>query len=417
MANFHENMLTIVADEENMMKVMRLFWENYESAAKATGFDHSWPDNPSLRDVWNTLGEYLDSWYEYAFCIDYLGSEGNQVIDEITTESGISVGISVAPIGRPYSETASVDLVASGRYYIFRMYYSTAWVSNFDDISDFMDRLPEGEYGIAFFEADEYDGYETISAEYYFWLGQGEAEGQDSFEIESSDLKARFDTLVASGIDNLDLLDRALAEGMKQCWNALRSYIDQDEDGNCPNEDKDLCGYESGYVDWDDPGDITLSKVWPDVLRKLAGFPVTTGVTGTLYQGREKNIETLVAGDELILRSDWESPYFSPVGIEAFARDGRSIGNLEDCGIYGDDFLGDEKRIAIALALPHIHAVVQEIDPLFMRRRNASYSRIEIRLDLDALNWGDLEREVEQMLSQSPAERVRESRLEGGERA
>lgn len=73
----------------------------------------------------------------------------------------------------------------------------TAWSPNAEDIDVFFMGLPQGEYGVAFYDADEYDGYESISV--FSGLHHGcatlhAAEGDcESGTIEMDVLKARRD--------------------------------------------------------------------------------------------------------------------------------------------------------------------------------------------------------------------------------
>ena len=76
-----------------------------------------------------------------------------RVLSSRFQDAGFKFG--VRPSGRPMSEEASVELSRYGDRWVIQLYYSTAWEPNSSDIDSFFLGLPEGEYGVAFLDADD----------------------------------------------------------------------------------------------------------------------------------------------------------------------------------------------------------------------------------------------------------------------
>lgn len=187
MANYHTNDLAIAADAENMKKVLLNFAANLAANSEETGFDfHDILGLRSAEGMYQAIESALTCYYWLAFSgapVDEDLSSDNSLGWESSTSSasgyasqvealervfssrfqdaGFKFG--VRPSGRPMSEEASVELSRYGDRWVIQLYYSTAWEPNSSDIDSFFLGLPEGEYGVAFLDADEYDGYETIS--------------------------------------------------------------------------------------------------------------------------------------------------------------------------------------------------------------------------------------------------------------
>ena len=105
-------------------------------------------------------------------------------------------------------------------------------------------------------------------------------------------------------------------------------------------------------------------------------FPVMKAIEGTGYYGRAKRFEKIHEGDALVLKTDWESDYYSPVAIEVFNSDGETLGYL------GDNGESPDLQTLALLADDHlITASVQSVTPLSKRRKNAKYALMDVRID------------------------------------
>ena len=105
-------------------------------------------------------------------------------------------------------------------------------------------------------------------------------------------------------------------------------------------------------------------------------FPVIKGIEGTGYYGRAKRFEKIHEGDSLVLKTDWESEYYSPVAIEVFNTKGETLGYLADNGEYPD-----LQTLALLVDDNRVNASVQSVTPLSKRRKNAKYALMDIRID------------------------------------
>lgn len=125
----------------------------------------------------------------------------------------------------------------------------------------------------------------------------------------------------------------------------------------------------------------------PDVLRITGwqddedafdedAFPMLKSIEGTGYEGRAARFEFLSVGDLLILKADYNNPYYSPVAIEVFNT------NRETLGYLADGF-GSESLEVIAECLGDITACVASVTPLSQRSARAKYPLMEIELTLE----------------------------------
>ena len=108
-------------------------------------------------------------------------------------------------------------------------------------------------------------------------------------------------------------------------------------------------------------------------------LPVTVGIEGTAHAGRTERIEHIDVGDTIILKSDWNSPYYWPVAIEVFNENKETLGFLQDDGT---------NRLAqLATQLDILHASVASVTPLSKRKRNAKYALLDVAI---SINTSDL---------------------------
>lgn len=114
----------------------------------------------------------------------------------------------------------------------------------------------------------------------------------------------------------------------------------------------------------------------------IRSFPATISIEGTHHAGRAARIEHVRVGDTLVLKSDWENQWYSPVAIEVFNTRGETLGYLAAHTIYADMFTDTGYR-GLACLLPYITATVESVTPLSKRRKNAKYALMDVRLELD----------------------------------
>ena len=246
--------------------------------------------------------------------------------------------------------------------------------------------LPEGEYGIAFLDADEYDGYETISVFNGIHHGrallhdveeEGENDNIDCHELWELQRKCRVENR-----DKISDLAHLALNRAVSWWNDWGSW--EGPYGESESE------YSLSF-DWENPGKSAFEKISDYTLDVLSKFPIECEVTGQKYLGRNENIEHLVPGSEVRLESDWNSPYFKYAGIEIFDKEGRSLGNV---GGYGNPT--DNTRAVLACLLPHIHATVVNVKTQGSRGNRRAQAHFDVRLELEPI---DLPVALEEMRS------------------
>lgn len=427
MANYHTNDLAIAADTENMKKVLLNFAANLAANSEETGFDfHDILGLRSAEGMYRVIESALTCYYWLAFSgvpVDEDLSSDNSLGWESSTSSasgyasqvealervfssrfqdaGFKFG--VRPSGRPMSEEASVELSRYGDRWVIQLYYSTAWEPNSSDIDSFFLGLPEGEYGVAFLDADEYDGYETISV--FSGVHHGRAllhdvaeEGEDD-SIDSHEL---WELLKKGRAENRDEID-GLAHLAFNCavsqWNDWGSWEEPYED-DYDDTDSWLEKLNAPLFNWDNPNEDEFEKISDYVIGVLSTFPFECEVTGAKYLGRNQNIEHCISGSEVCLKSDWNSPYFKYAGIELFDKEGRSLGNV---GGYRNP--SEDKRAVFACLLPHIRATVVNVETQSSRGDWRKQAHLDVRLELDPIDLPAVLEEMRSLLKLDPEKR------------
>lgn len=418
MANYHTNDLAIAADTENMKKVLLNFAANLAANSEETGFDfHDILGLRSAEGMYQAIESALTCYYWLAFSgvpVDEDLSSDNSLGWESSTSSasgyasqvealervfssrfqdaGLKFG--VRPSGRPMSEEASVELSRYGDRWVIQLYYSTAWEPNSSDIDSFFLGLPEGEYGVAFLDADEYDGYETISV--FSGVHHGRAllhDAAEEGEDDSIDSHELWELLKKGRAENRDEID-GLAHLAFNCavsqWNDWGSWEEPYED-DYDDTDSWLEKLNAPLFNWDNPNEDEFEKISDYVIGVLSAFPFECEVTGAKYLGRNQNIEHCISGSEVCLKSDWNSPYFKYAGIELFDKEGRSLGNV---GGYRNP--SEDKRAVFACLLPHIRATVVNVETQSSRGDWRKQAHLDVRLELDPI---DLPAVLEEMRS------------------
>lgn len=427
MANYHTNDLAIAADTENMKKVLLNFAANLAANSEETGFDfHDILGLRSAEGMYQAIESALTCYYWLAFSgapVDEDLSSDNSLGWESSTSSasgyasqvealervfssrfqdaGFKFG--VRPSGRPMSEEASVELSRYGDRWVIQLYYSTAWEPNSSDIDSFFLGLPEGEYGVAFLDADEYDGYETISV--FSGVHHGRAllhDAAEEGEDDSIDSHELWELLKKGRAENRDEID-GLAHLAFNCavsqWNDWGSWEEPYED-DYDDTDSWLEKLNAPLFNWDNPNEDEFEKISDYVIGVLSAFPFECEVTGAKYLGRNQNIEHCISGSEVCLKSDWNSPYFKYAGIELFDKEGRSLGNV---GGYRNP--SEDKRAVFACLLPHIRATVVNVETQSSRGDWRKQAHLDVRLELDPIDLPAVLEEMRSLLKLDPEKR------------
>ena len=427
MANYHTNDLAIAADTVNMKKVLLNFAANLAANSEETGFDfHDILGLRSAEGMYRVIESALTCYYWLAFSgvpVDEDLSSDNSLGWESSTSSasgyasqvealervfssrfqdaGFKFG--VRPSGRPMSEEASVELSRYGDRWVIQLYYSTAWEPNSSDIDSFFLGLPEGEYGVAFLDADEYDGYETISV--FSGVHHGRAllhDAAEEGEDDSIDSHELWELLKKGRAENRDEID-GLAHLAFNCavsqWNDWGSWEEPYED-DYDDTDSWLEKLNAPLFNWDNPNEDEFEKISDYVIGVLSAFPFECEVTGAKYLGRNQNIEHCISGSEVCLKSDWNSPYFKYAGIELFDKEGRSLGNV---GGYRNP--SEDKRAVFACLLPHIRATVVNVETQSSRGDWRKQAHLDVRLELDPIDLPAVLEEMRSLLKLDPEKR------------
>lgn len=149
--------------------------------------------------------------------------------------------------------------------------------------------------------------------------------------------------------------------------------------------------YEGSFASAIKTGDVSeiryaVEYYLPSFLRQL---PLVIGVTNSACESREAVVETLLVGQQVKLVANWESAYSHPCVIEAYTADGRRFGNLdENAGMtesdqsFSDNHLASSLYISLALALPHVTGVVEEVLPLSAQRKRSKHSEVTVRIEI-----------------------------------
>lgn len=458
MANFHTNYVIITANEQGMMSVLRAMAESLCAHYEETGRSDLLLDATGARDAYSRVRGDIDAFYWYAFTPAPIGSEewkrahpdyqqnemgANEsyaamgaLANRIAEQSGLDVSVRIQPSGRPLSDTANVSMDRFGETYALGIEYSTAWENNFEDVSILFEALPEGEYGLAFLDADEYDSYESVSM--FCGISHGASSG-GAFSTEVEDACSAEELYERAQISSDDDLSRCadlskIALTFAMCtWPEYTSAFDEgtgfDDDGaelyrkidcfsgSSNHESYDKWNYRRAWLaeggDEEEPLDFqtspsdVLSAIPSNVVGLLKRFPFECEVTGQGYEGRNANIEHLVPGEVVMLKSDWNSPYFQGAGIEVYDASGRRLANL---GGYFNPT--DLDRVTIACLLPHITATAVNVQPLGAaldgRRRQGQFT---LHLEIGPLDLNQAISEVGELLSANVEDRTRLSIL------
>lgn len=200
MANYHANLFVVAASERDMLNVLRLCARNLLACSDVTHFIlQNYEQYESAIALYRQLEGFLADWYDHALSgasgtrAQDAGNPGTQAspgtsavtwgvnelgrsalndgagkiaayFGEMVGSPNLEVSVSTAPTGRRLSDSADVRLDEYAGSLVLSMAYSTAWEPNSGDVDAFFELLGAGDYGVAFLDADEGDGYSEISA-------------------------------------------------------------------------------------------------------------------------------------------------------------------------------------------------------------------------------------------------------------
>lgn len=405
MANFHTNMLAIAANERDMLAVLRQMAANL-ACAKEADYDDLLEDARDPGHAFSRLRNGLESWYWLAFMPD-----------------------NAVPSGRPLSDTGDASLQRFGETYALSLSYSTAWANNAEDVSALFELLPPGSYGVAFLDGDEYDGYSTINSIAGTLRGGcplWDLEDPVDIPSDAEDVVGYARSAAANDLAEEQDLGRVASTVAACLWPDYSSALGVDSellreelayDRACSDYQKfgkKRFGVSGSSVlsgqTRNVPQKKDLKKIDYAIVGLLGRFPFECEVTGQAYKGRNANIDLLAPGARILLRSDWNSPYFSPVGIKIYDEAGRRLGNL---GGYFNP--SDDDRTAIACLLPHIRATAEDVSPLATaldgRRKMGQFT---VHLEIEPIDLAGVLDEVHALLARDVSDRTLESIMEEG---
>mgnify|MGYP004497053439 CR=1 FL=1 len=476
MANFHENVLAIAANEENMIKVLFRMATNLVANGVQGGFYlDEIAELDTAKDVYYEVAPALVPNFIDAFAGAPLpagvsasatpgwksptSSEDGykqqiKMLTRITAQfsanapEGVSVEVTATgPTGQALGDTASLSFERYKKNWLFTIRYVTAWSPNAEDIDVFFMGLPQGEYGVAFYDADECDGYESISV--FSGLHHGcavmhAAEGDcESGTIEREALKTRRDNY--SGIVKTDIVDLVeLAKyGAATAWNEwgedeedfdYEDYEDEDEsygggEGR-ESEGEDEGGEGEGSADgdyesidllnrpsinWTSPETKDFRKIDRIMFNLIGSFPWVCDLdSGYTPEGNEA-AEHLFPGDAVVVSSEWaigDTP--GEVRFKVCDSNGAVIGVLWGwMNLVSDSRERRSSAAALACILPHLRATVWDLMPVSLRNKGVYGPKLSIRFDLDPIAAEELIAQTHALLEKDLNDRALSSK--GGE--
>lgn len=411
MANFHTNQFAIAANADDMVKVLCAMSANL-AAHEETKWVHDPDLGPTPEEAFGKISETIEYCYGNIFAPDDMG----QPISEVSSSG---VGVQSAPAGRPLSDTANVALHRVGDTYVLIAMYSTARYSNQESFDLFVEQLPGGRYGTAFIDADEYDNYDETAFEFAM-IVNGVVDDQFSNDDnymsfdEFWDYAEPYWRVDYAHSDDLGAI--AFMLGARDWVGSVRSG----EGFSFPEmatDDHQVWGVTQEasvdddaffQPDWKAPGERERDLVKSAVYSMLCDLPCAWEISGGSYRGRADRLERLVPCSEVILKSNWESPYFTPAAIEVLNANGGSLGNLE--------IGGDVALAAVACLVPYLRAYAYEVEPLSILSARTRHPRMTVLVEIASPDLDEVLTQVDELLSLPACERSRKSVIEEGGR-
>ncbi len=335
MANFHENVFAIAANEENMRKVLFRMATNFAANKEYTSFDIRRIEGcETAEDMYRVVAWVIDACYVFAFAgapipegVESDGASGwssptsseGEFMKEFqaltdamgqfnaNNPEGVNANVSsFAPVARPMSDSAIVGFSRYGDNWLLTIGYATAWSPNSEDVDEFFMGLPRGDYGVAFYDSDEYDDYGTISV--FSGLHHGLA-GMDDVEgdcergvIEQTDLKARKRNYAEISMSDLGDVAELAKIGATNAW----TEWDGEEDEGCGDDGElhDSWGCPPS-INWASPTKGDFIEIDQLIFDAMGSFPWVHRIDGGIGIEDVKAAEHLFPGDVVTVSSDW----------------------------------------------------------------------------------------------------------------
>lgn len=334
MANFHTNVVAIVAQQRDMLHVLQTMGHNLRSRAVATEFNVPVDAFEDVDELFCSMRRDIEDWYWLTF-VPYDGPADDE---EAAWQSD----------SRPLSESGDVRLWKRESLYALLMGYSTAWTDNGDDICEFMRLLPDGRYAFAHFDADEYDNYDCV------WQFAAHTTGDSGRQVATCIDSASKDELCEQFVrltrtwepsEEDDLAD--VAYNVALCgwmwYGSIGSvgYI-PDETG-VQAEAEALFGQTSldkhfeRVVEPPPEPEEPLCPLTPEkevidkirtCLASMIAFPLYLAIDNDHLADDGRPLEGLVAGRGAVLRVGERYCGFGKLSVEALAEDGTLLGEV-----------------------------------------------------------------------------------------
>lgn len=395
MANFHTNNLVITANDEDMKKVLKQLAFNLAANKISTEFDMNvLHGKTTVEEIYAEISGVVESFYMLSFAEE----------DELE--------------GQGLSDTASASLTRYGKHLVFTLNYSTAWSCNSEDLDSFFLGLPDGEYGVALYDADERDNYEKVSVFSGLLYGGSPLITAKGIQPELYDTvtseelwsrKIEYDKIAKGEISNLGELARVIAI----CgWTEFNNSNDTFYNFSRSTNSRPFIS----NINWNTPQKDDLKLIDDFVIDTVCLFPwfnSTIHFTGC----NTDRFERLLPGDTVVIESHWDSSGDpDKVTLVIKSNDNTNIGILiNDIKFtkYGFTYLNHNYSAAIlSCLLPHLTATIYSLTPASLRGAGVSDPALAIRLDLEPVDLKALSAEVRSLLNKTCSERSLVSKRE-----
>lgn len=434
MANFHTNLVVIAADDCDMAGVLGLCARNLAACPERTRF--SCPNlgrYESAAALFRLLAGHLEGCCEVAL-------SGVAARDP---EAGLG------PEARPAGDSAAVRLDRYGAALVLSLRYETASGSGTEDLDGFFSLLDAGRYGVAALDADEADGYSTVSVLNGLHPGGGSLRGCGQARVDALVDAAALeeDARRLSGVARDGMADLAeLAYAVAVCrWpeyesaqhaTRMREYYDRLGEGEADAFDAwyqerfpQEIDYEQAYdrrcgaaaggrpagrIDWASPEAADSPRALACLADAVALLPLHALLDYDHHEVNQEAIASVLAGDELVVTSVWgERGASPPVELVVSTPDGEELGHLGAAGELWSRFswdLGTEDVVAaVACLLPHLTARADKVVPRDLKSRRTPHSTFIVRIDLAAGAHDRMGKEACALLALPCAKRGRSS--------
>ncbi len=495
MANFHTNLFVVAANEQDMLKVLRLCASNFLACADTAHFAlGNFNQYERATALYRQLVGYLEGWYAYALSgvsgvvrgadgsdagarpgmdtvtwgVNESGREAlNSGTDKLTSyfaglvgNQNIEISVSTAPTGGPLSDSADARLDEYAGTFVLSMKYSTAWEPNSGGVDAFFSLLEPGDYGVAFLDADEGDGYAEVST--FVGLHHGGCGLKELKSPKTDDYCDAMNLLhdaekyvEVRREDIHDLVELAYAVAVCR-WpeyeSVQYSFALDEYYNNLSEDDEDDFDewYEENYsedidfeeeyerywgkgarvgagspgvlsgtsvsstltakdIDWIAPKKADLKLVGELLAEMVQQFPVHAMLDDESSEVNQDAIASALAGDQVRIVSTWSgSDSEAPVDLTVESLDGIEFGHLGDMGYWSETSSIQETKAlfaTVACLLPHLAARVDKAMPIALRSGHARHSIFIVRIELAGGAYERIEEDARALLARPCSER------------